>query len=127
MAIVSKGTTITFDADTIGEVNTITGPGGTAPIIDVSHLTSAAVAKLLGLPDEGQVTLDCNYLPSDVGQVACRDARAAGTSASVVITLSDSSTLSFTAFCLGFAISTGVNQQVKVSITLEISGAVSFA
>jgi len=126
MAITSKDTTITFNAQAIGEVNSIGGPGGTAPIIDVSHLGSAAVAKLLGLPDEGQCTLECNYVSADVGQVACRTARASGSDEAVVITLSDSSTLSFDAFCLGFAIASGVNKQVTVTITLEITGAVTF-
>ena len=126
MAIESVGATISHDGDPIGEVITISGPGGSASIIDITHLGSSAVEKLLGLPDEGQVTLECNYVAADVGQVSCRAARAARTSAEVIITLSDASTLTFDAYVMGFSISQGTSQQVKVSITLEIDGAVAF-
>ena len=126
MAIESQDATVEYGITTIGEVITVGGPGGSASIIDISHLGSSAVEKLLGLPDEGQVTLECNYVALDAGQIACRVARAARTSSEMVITLSDLSTLTFDAYVMGFAISSGVTQQVKVSITLEIDGAVAF-
>ena len=44
--------------------------GGSASVIDVTDLDSDAKEKMIGLADEGQVTLSLNYMPADPGQVA---------------------------------------------------------
>jgi hypothetical protein len=127
MAIESQGAVITYDAVTIDGVTSISGPGGSASVIDISDLNSTAVEKLIGIADEGQVTLSCLYISADAGQVKCRTQRAARTSAEIVLTLSDASTLTFDAFCLGFSISGAVNQAMTLDVTLEVTGAVAFA
>lgn len=43
------------------EVNNITGPDGKAKLIDVTHLRSTGKEYLQGIPDFGQVSLDCNF------------------------------------------------------------------
>jgi len=127
MALESQGTTITYNTPTILGVISIGGPSGSAPVIDVSDLSSTAAAKLMGLLDEGQVVLECNFLPADPGQLACRVARLARTAHEAVIAFSDAAnTATFQAFCTGFAVTGGVNAQMKVTITLEVSGAVAY-
>ena len=127
MAIESQSTTITYNTPAIGGVISIGGPSGSAPVIDVSTLDSTGAEKLMGLLDEGQVTLECNLLPADAGQVACKVARLARTAHEAVITFSDANTATFDAFVTGYSVSGAVNQQLKVTITLEVSGAVVYS
>jgi len=127
MAIESQTTAIVFNTQTIGGVISIGGPSGAAPVIDVSNLASTGAEKLMGLLDEGQVVLECNLLPADAGQVACKTARLARTSHAATITFSDANTAAFSAFVTGYSVSGAVNQQLKVTITLEVTGQVTYS
>ena len=44
----------------IGEITDFSGPGGQAAVIDVTNLNSTAKEKLVGLRDEGQLSLSLN-------------------------------------------------------------------
>src|SRR5579871_5136727 len=87
----------------IGEVVDFDGPGGKANIIDATSLDSVAKEKLAGLPDEGQVTLTINFVPSDTMQQGLRNDRAARTLRNFQIVMTDTGhlTASFAAFVLG--------------------------
>jgi len=113
----------------VGEVTTFSGPGGSASVIDVTHLLSTAKEKRMGLPDEGQFTFEVNLVPSDVAQTGLRSDRAARTLRNFELVLTDVSTttLSFAAYVTGFALSGSVDNVTKASITLEITGAVTWA
>lgn len=113
----------------IGEVVSIEGPGGEATIIDATHLQSTAKEKLIGLPDEGRVTLNVNLVPGDVGQIQLRNDRLNATKRNYKITLTDSpaTNLTFAAYCMGFSISSGVDDKVSASIQLEVTGAVTWS
>lgn len=126
MALESQTTAIVFNTAPIGGAISIGGPSGSAPVIDVSHLTSTGAEKLMGLLDEGQISIECNFLPTDAGQIACRVARLARTAYETIITFSDANTATFDAYCTGFAVSAGVNAQLKLTITLEITGTVDY-
>ena len=114
---------------TIGNVVGFTGPGGSASVIDVTNLASTAKEKLMGLPDEGQFTLDLNYDPDNVAHIALRNARKSRSLVEFQITLTDATNtvLSFFGYVLGFALSASVDAQVKASLTVEIDGAVAEA
>jgi len=45
-------------------VKTLTGLGGSSPVIDVSDCKSTAREKRIGLRDAGEITLGINYNPS---------------------------------------------------------------
>ena len=134
-AIQSQGVTISITVGSptlqvnIGNVTSIKGPGGAASVIDVTNLDSAAKEKLMGLPDEGQVTIDINYDPDNATHIALRAARRARSLCEFVLTLTDSTatTLHFYAYVLGFSMDVGVDAAVKVSVTLEVDGAVTEA
>jgi predicted secreted protein len=111
----------------ITEVSSINGPSGSATIIDVTDLSSTAKEKTMGLMDEGQVTLDCNYLPDNAVHDRLRSARAAKELLAFKITFTDTAPATvfyFSAYVTGFAVTAGVDQALKVSVTLEITGAV---
>ena len=110
----------------IGEVTDFDGPSGTASVIDVTHLGSTAKEKLMGLPDEGQFTFSINWDQDDAGQQAAIAARAARTEEDFKVTYSDTSTATFSGFVLGVTSSGGVDGKVSGSMTVEITGAVTF-
>jgi len=111
----------------IGEVTDWDGPGGSATMYETTHLRSEAKEKKIGLMDEGQLTLSINWEPSDTGQQAARDARAARTEKSFRITYTDNSTATFDGYVMGMSSSGGVDNKVSGSITIEISGPVEYA
>jgi hypothetical protein len=129
MATESQGITLEWNTNAIGEVIQATGPGGSAAIIDTTHLVSTAVEKMISIPDEGQMTLDLNYLIGDVGQVALRADRLSGTVRACRLLMVDTegTILTFNAYCMGNTVSAGVGQQVKGNVTLEISGGVDYS
>jgi predicted secreted protein len=113
----------------IGEVKTFNGPSGSANVIDITHLGSTAKEKLIGLRDEGQITFECNLLTSAVsGQQMMRADRGTRSQRAWSIILTDASTtrMNGLGYCTGFAISGGVDDVVKASITIEIDGPVSW-
>jgi allophanate hydrolase subunit 1 len=98
-------------------------------VIDITNLSSTAHEKLMGLPDEGQFTIDINYDPDNAAHIALRNARKTRTRVEFQVTLTDSTAtmLTFWGYVLGFAISGGVDKQVTASITVEIDGPVAEA
>lgn len=135
-AIESQGITIAISVgasptsfSTIANVTGFKGPGGSASVIDVSNLASTAKEKLMGLPDEGQFTLDLNFDPDAATHQALRDARKNRTPCEFKITFTDSTptTAQFNGYVLGFEVSGAVDQQVKAACTIEIDGPVTWA
>ena len=127
-AIESQGVTLTWNSELVGEITGFSGPGGSASIIDVSHLGSTRREKRMGLPDEGQLTLELNLVPGNAGQVALRNDRASRTQREVVLTLTDAgdTTLTFQAYCTQLSIQGGTDAKVAASVSLEITGAVTW-
>ena len=127
MAIESQGVVIKWNGTAIAQVISAGGPTGSAPVIDVSHLGSTGAEKLMGLLDEGQVTLEVNWIPDDPAQVALKADRLSRTPRVAQIYLVDTSgtILTFDGYCTGMALSAGVNQQLKGTITLEVDGNVN--
>lgn len=113
----------------IGNITDFSGPGGQASVIDVSNLDSVAREKLMGLPDEGQITFNLNLDPDDARHIQLRNARAARTRCEFKIQLTDTTPAIgvFFAYVLGFVLSGGVDQPVKAAVTLEIDGAVAWS
>lgn len=113
----------------IGEVNSFSGPSGSATVINVSSLDSVAQEKLMGIADEGQLTFSMNFIGDDVQQAGLREDRIGGVlrNFQLVLTDEDATTLTFSAFVLNFSIEGGVDQAITASCTLEISGEVEWA
>lgn len=127
------GLTLTGNSyEVIGEVVGFNGPSGAANVIDVTNLGSTAKEKRIGIRDEGQLTLDINFSPTDGPQMAMKNDRANRTLREYEIRLTDAVTgyiptaLNFDAYVTGFAISGSVDNVVKGSLTLEITSAVKW-
>jgi hypothetical protein len=109
----------------VGEVQTFDGPSGQANVIDTTHLTSTAKEKLIGLPDEGQITIGGNYVSSDNGQDEMFEARNTQQRRDFKLELSNGELWLFQGYVLAFNISGGVDDKVNFSATVEITGPVS--
>ena len=110
----------------IPEVVSFNGPGGAGQVIDVTNLSSTAIEKIMGLPDEGQFGFEINYVPLNTYHAALRTARNNKTLTRFKLTFTDTGAMEWTfyAYVTGFTVSGGVNAPVKASVTLEITGAV---
>jgi len=138
MAIEAQGTKLFWSTSTaastsasalIGQVTDFTGPGGQAGVIDITHLESTAKEKMIGLRDEGQLSMSLNFQATNVGQVALRTDRAARTKKKVTMKFSDTSTsiAVFKGYCLSFSISGAVDNKVTANAVIEITGAVTYS
>lgn len=138
MAFEGQGTRIYWSTSTsvstsstalVGQVTGFNGPSGSAGVIDITNLQSTAKEKLIGLRDEGNITLDVLYAPgsTNTGQGNLQVDRATRTRRAWVIDLNDasSSRMHGKGYCSGFSITGAVDDAVKASITIEIDGAVT--
>jgi hypothetical protein len=128
-ALETQGVTISWDGTAVGEVVSFSGPGGSASVIDVTHLGSSRREKRMGIPDEGQLSCEINLVPDNAGQVKLRNDRASRTERACVLTLTDTgnTTLTFNAYCTQFSIQGSVDNKIQASVTLEITGEVVWA
>lgn len=136
MAIESQGSILYWSTTTslstniaVGEVTGFNGPTGSANAIDVTHLLSTAKEKMMGLRDEGQITLDLNYSPSNSGQTKLRECRAARTQGNWALKLNDTAItmLNGHGYVTGYNVSGSVDNKVALSVTIEITGAVTYS
>src|SRR5574343_1051869 len=74
---------------TIAEINSFSGSGGSVSVIDVTDLASAAKEKLAGLNDNGQLSFECNFIPTNAQHLALRTAKENGTKVSVQLVFTD--------------------------------------
>jgi hypothetical protein len=129
-AIPAQGTELKLGAGSplsytkIAEVNSISGPGGSVSVIDVTDLSSAAKEKMAGLNDNGQISFECNFIPSNTQHAALVAAKAAGTILKFQLVFPDtgSTTWSFDGFVVSLPPSFGVDGVLKASITIEVTG-----
>lgn len=121
-----------FTMENIGEVVSFSGPSGAAAVIDITHLRSTAKEKLIGIRDEGNVSLDVLFGTSSTDlHLTLKDDRAARGERRFDIVLTDSGTsinsfYFFDAYVTNFSISGAVDDAIKGSLTLEVTSVVHF-
>jgi len=136
-ALVAQGTVLKIAAvasphtyTEIPEIKSFTGPGGSAAVIDVTDLSSTGKEKRMGLKDEGQLSFDILYIPTDDQHMALRAARDSGEAAQFQLVFTDASpatTWEFSGFVTTFAISGGVDGVIEGKVTIEITGSIEEA
>lgn len=118
-------TPVTFTK--IANVKTFGGLDGEAAEMETSNLDSTATEYLLGLRDEGTFTFDVDYDFSDAGQTAADAARTTSTLKDFRLTLPNARVATFKGYVKKFGKAGGVSQTVKSSVTVRISGPVTWA
>ena len=135
-AIESQGTKLAYSIGSpteftnIGNITSISGlGGGSAPVIDASNLDSTFKEKLMGLPDEGQISVSLNLDPDNATHQAMRTARTNRTRVEFKVTLTDTSPATgiFYGYVLMFRHDIAVGSQVKGALTIEVDGQVTWA
>jgi hypothetical protein len=129
-ALPSQGTKVQIGSGSplvytdIPEIMSFSGPGGSGQVIDTTDLQSAAIEKVMGLYDEGQLSFEINYIPENAQHIALRAARAAQALTKFKLLFPDAgdTVWSFDAYVTTFTVSAGVNASIKASVTLEITG-----
>lgn len=124
----TQGTTLTADGDAVGGLISFSGFDGEAADIDVTTLASTAKEYHVGLQDYGNFSIEFIYDPNDVGQAQMQTNKAALAETTFVLTLPDSDVINrftFDGYVKSITISGGVDDVVKGSANIRISGAVT--
>lgn len=126
----SASTTASTAAGTqIAQVRNWSGLGGSAPVIDVTHLGSTAREKMMGLRDSGELSLGLWYSATDVAQIALQTDAAARTEHKMTIKWSTVSAngykAEFNAYCGGLDISGSEDGAVEASCQIIVANAVT--
>jgi hypothetical protein len=112
----------------IPEASEINFRTGSATVIDVTDLASLAKEKRMGLQDEGQCTFTLNLLPKEATHAELIVAKADRLLRNFRVTLTDTPSPTqywFSGFVLSVPLAAGVDNVIKSSVVVEISGVVS--
>jgi len=134
-AIAAQGTTFSIDTavsggptyTAIGNIKTFSGFDGSASEIDVTNLSSPAKEYRLGLEDNGQFVVELDRDFSDAGQTALLAARDSQAAKQFKLLLSNGENAVFTGYVKKFSAAGGVDQVIKGSVDIRISGSVTWA
>lgn len=124
-----------YEMGNIGEVVDFSGPGGAAAVIDITSLQSTAKEKLIGLRDEGQLSMTLNYNATDTGQTGLKTDRAARIKNLYDIIFHDTtqsasampSRAAFFGYSMQFSITGAQDNKITANAVIEISGAVQYS
>ena len=110
----------------VGQVVAINGPSGSAGKIDVTNLGSTAKEFIMGLRDEGDISLDIIYDAADAGHVTLFADRGTRTQRTWGFKLGDASSnfVKGHGYCTGFAFTGAVDDAIKATVTIALTGAV---
>ena len=125
-----SGSSSPFTFTNAAEVLSIGGPEISAAEIEVSSLDSTGGYKeyITGLRDGGTIALELNWVGSNAQQVLLRDRAILPTAFVYRITWPNSpaTVATFSAVCTKFGMNTESGSAVKASVSLRITGAVTW-
>lgn len=129
LTITAAGTATPTTWTPINNLPSFTGFDGAASELDVTNLQSAAKEFRLGLVDPGQFSIELQTDMTDAGQAAVRAKQQSGAISQFKLQLPGSTlvTYTFNGFVKKFTLGGGVDQVVKSSVDVRISGAVTLA
>ena len=110
----------------IGQVTSISGPDGSVPEVDVTHLSSTGKEYIAGLADFGSVSCEVIADPATVTTLHEQiwNDFLAGTVTTYQIRLSDSpaTLITFTAYPNQFSWNLGVDEAVRATLGFKVTG-----
>ena len=137
VSVDTTGKTITAGSGTatpvaftqINNIKTFSGFDGQASELDKTNMSSTAKEFLLGLVDPGHFQLDLDQDNGDAGQLALVAAQISGAAKQFKLILPGGTTptATFTAYVKSASSSGGVDQILKRSSQLRISGAIAWS
>ena len=114
---------------TITQVTNLSGPDGSSTEITVTNLSSTAAEFVLGLKDEGSISVDLIWDERLTTHALLRTKFNAGSVCNYRITDAGSpqKTYTFAAYVQGLSMTSGVDEVQRASVNLRISGAITVA
>lgn len=125
-AVATAGTGNPKTWTAVNNIKTYSGFAGTVSELDKTNLQSGAMEYAAGLQDFGTFGMTMDVDDTDAGQAALRAAKTAAATKAFKLQLPNGKKRAFKGFCKKFDESAGVNQIVKASVDVRISGVVSF-
>lgn len=125
----TAGTSGTGNPKTWTAVNNVkdySGFDGTASELDKTNMQSGAMEYAAGLQDFGQFSVNLDVDDTDAGQIALRGAKTAASTKAFKLRLPNGKLRAFKGFVKKFSEQGGVNQIVKGSADIRITGVVNF-
>ena len=123
----SGGTATPVQWTKVGNVRSYNGFDGSASEIDRTNFDSTAKEFILGLVDPGHFGVEVDQDNSDAGQIALMTAMVTGLIKNFKLQLPNGNTATFTAYVKKFSSQGAVDQAIRRSADLRISGAVTWA
>lgn len=110
----------------VNNVKTYSGFDGSASELDKTNMQSGAMEYAAGLQDFGQFSLNIDVDDTDAGQIAMRAAKTSAATKAFRLRLPNGKQRVFKGFVKKFSEEGGVNQIVKASADIRITGVVNF-
>jgi hypothetical protein len=126
-AYTSGGTATPVQWTKVGNVRSYNGFDGAASEIERTNFDSTAKEFILGLFDPGQFTIEVDQDNSDSGQIALMTAQVTGLLKNFKLLLPNGNSATFTAYVKKFNSQGAVDQAVRRSADLRISGPITWA
>ena len=128
-AIAGTGAVLKRGATPIAEVLSITGPGMTRDLIDVTHLGSTGGYReyVSGYRDGGELTFTINFIFEGYNNMKTDFDSDSSGSYSVILPDAGNTTLTFSGFVTSMPLSIEPDNAVTVDITIKITGQVSLS
>lgn len=126
-AYTSGGTATPVQWTKVGNVRSYNGFDGSASEIDRTNFDSTAKEFILGLVDPGHFGVEVDQDNTDAGQIALMTAMATGLIRNFKLLLPNGNTATFTGYVKKFSSQGAVDQAIRRSADLRISGAVTWA
>ena len=126
-AYTSGGTATPVQWTKVGNVRSFNGFDGAASEIDRTNFDSTAKEFILGLVDPGHFGVEVDQDNSDAGQIALMTAQVTGLIKTFKLLLPNGNSATFSAYVKKFSSQGAVDQAIRRSADLRISGAVTWA
>lgn len=113
----------------VGEINSMSGPSRSRATRNVTDFDSTAHEFKPGLLDNGEVTFELFHLPADTQHADLITMLGETTPTNFRITFTDSpaTTWTFPAYVTGFSNDFASDDDIKASVTLKVTGAITEA
>ncbi len=126
-AYTSGGTATPVQWTKVSNVRSYNGFDGAASEIERTNFDSTAKEFILGLFDPGQFTIEVDQDNSDAGQIALMTAQVTGLLKNFKLLLPNGNSATYTAYVKKFTSQGAVDQAVRRSADLRISGPITWA
>ena len=99
--------------------------GGSATDIETTNMDSTAKEYLTGLKDNGEMSVDYNWVGADAGQILCETGLRNSTTLNWKLTLSDTKVLNFDGAVKSKSLNAGTDGALQGSMTVRITGEIT--